>query len=158
LFTLGVSIELKFKDIFRSYRGWWPDYYSNSFNLCTSKRSICRFRYLPDLVGLISLSVLLCKSHLLAEYLGVIVNRHRNVPNNVRSVKNIIGVLFNSYLSDLDYSLRISVRGKMAGQKKRRFRNLIIMFGKTAITSLKKRISYNLVQTFNIYGSFSVKV
>jgi len=79
------------------------------------------------------------------------------VPNNVRSVKNIIGVLFNSYLSDLDYSLRISVRGKMAGQKKRRFRNLIIMFGKTAITSLKKRISYNLVQTFNIYG-FSVKV
>jgi hypothetical protein len=152
-------VLLKFRNILKSFT-WLQDLQGAFYKQCFINRQLRFFVYLKDLVDLTGLSIILGKSSLLAEYLSILINRHRKVFGTLQKIKQVVGIIFNRLVTGIvDLSLKVAVNGKLHGQFRRRVRKTVLIFGhRVGVSTLNKEVNYTLIQTFNLFGSFCVKV
>ena len=115
--------------------------------------------YLKDAINILSLSFFYNKSELLANYIADIIRFRRKFLFELRNIKSILPFFKNEYFNRYKASLKINVLGKILGQRRRRFRCFVIKEGlKFSTQDIKLGLSYSLAQSWNIFGSFGVKV
>lgn len=131
------------------------------FKRASSSRRLNFFLYLKDAINLFNLAFFFNKSELVSDFTGELINL-RGKKQFFRELKNLQRVLaaFPRFLFGVYGSgIRISIFGKMKGQKNRRFRRLILKRGYWFSTQkISLNLSYSLKETFNVFGSFGVKV
>lgn len=113
------------------------------------------FRFLEDSVKAITTSLLFIKSEVLAYLLGMLIKTHKKVKWVVNKVRSCMGSF------GMFYSHKISIRISICGKQKSVGRSRTYSFGfgqKWPMQSPSTRVSYKLVQTWNVFGAFGIKV
>jgi hypothetical protein len=117
------------------------------------------FLYLKDAINILSLSFFYHKSELLANYLADIVRHRRKFFFELKNFKSLLPYFKSYYFLVYGSSLKINVLGKIFGQRKRRFRCFTIKEGlKFSTQDARVNLSYSLAHSWNIFGSFGIKV
>jgi hypothetical protein len=166
--ALLFPVELRLKNVFslkKKYTGIKKSPLT-LLNLCRAvyKKTrnfwrLKKFLYLRDAINILSLAFFYHKSDLLSDYLADIVQLRRKFLLELKHIKILLPHFKNYYFLIYGASLKINVLGKIFGQRKRRFRCFSIQEGlKFSTQDIAVNISYSLAQTWNIFGSFGVKV
>jgi hypothetical protein len=115
--------------------------------------------YLKDSINILSLSFFYNKSELLGDYIADIIRLRRKFLFELRNLQSILPFFHSQYFSRYKASLKINILGKILGQRRRRFRCFVIKSGlKFSTQDINLGLSYSLTQSWNIFGSFGVKV
>lgn len=115
--------------------------------------------YLKDAINILSLAFFYQKSGLLAQYIADIVKLRRKFLFDLKKLKSLLPYFKKHYFLIYGASLKINVLGKIFGQRKRRFRCFSLSEGlKFSTQDIRVNLSYSLAHTWNVFGSFGVKV
>jgi hypothetical protein len=107
--------------------------------------------YLKDSINILSLSFFYNKSELLSNYLSDLVRLRRKFFLDLKNLKNLLPYFKNRYFLLYGSSVRISVLGKIFGQRKRRFRCFTLSEGlKFSTQDVRVNLSYSLSQSWNL--------
>lgn len=114
-----------------------------------------RFMFLKDTINLIYFSFMFFKSDLLAHHIAKLLKSHKNIKFIAKKIQAIISnVRFHRINS---FSLRLSIFGKTG--RSSRSRVYSFSYGnKWPLQTIHSRLSYCLAQTWNVKGSFGVKL
>lgn len=113
------------------------------------------FKFLKDSILAINISLIFVKSEILAYLLGRLIRTHKKVKWIAQQVRKCMASFGYFYL--LQLAVRISICGKQKAVG--RSRSYSFGFGRGwPMQSPTTRVSYNLNQTWNVFGSFGVKV
>jgi hypothetical protein len=115
--------------------------------------------YLKDFINILSLSFFYHKSELLSNYLADIVRLRRKFFFELKNFKLLLPYFKTYYFLVYGSSLKVNVLGKIFGQRKRRFRCFTVKEGlKFSTQDVRVNLSYSLTHSWNIFGSFGIKV
>jgi hypothetical protein len=107
----------------------------------------------------LSLSFFYQKSGLLAHFIADIVRLRRKFFFELKNFKLLLPYFKNYYFLLFGASLKVNVLGKLFGQRKRRFRCFTLKEGlKFSTQDVRVNLSYSLAHSWNLFGSFGIKV
>jgi hypothetical protein len=110
-------------------------------------------------INILSLSFFYQRSELLADYVSDIIRLRRKFLFELKNLQGVLPYFKKYYFLIYGASIKISVLGKIFGQRKRRFRCFSISEGlKFSTQNTDLNLSYSLAHTWNVLGSFGVKV
>ena len=127
---------------------------------CKKSRKFTFIVYTKDMVNIFNLALFFNKAGLISEFLtDVIFRKNRKFLKDIRSVGRLLPFFNYYYFHGVKSSIKIYVLGKMKSMKARRFRRVILkQGGRFSTQNTKSELSYSSNQTWNVFGSFGVKV
>lgn len=152
---LKNPIKLKLRSVFNFKKSEVFKISSDLYKKSLNNWKLKFFRFKKDTINIINFSFLFFKADLLSYFIARLLKFHKRIRFIANQIKNCMESF--KFYQLMELSVRVSIFGKTRGIA--RTKAYSFSYGiDWPLQTISSKLSYDLAQTWNVYGAFGVKI